>query len=195
MTMPGPPPPYGIHPVFSPPPPRRDIWSNGKLLAVVLAVLIPAIAAAIVFVPRVAHSVAQPRPRPFIGGLDDDPSVSPDLPDILQTLGVGQCVNPIKDANEAPESSVLPCSLPHQGEVFEVIPISGSAYPGEAALKGKLPQCQGRLSAYANLARVKGMRVFILVPSQARWDEGDEAVYCVVGSDTAETTGSVSRRF
>ena len=195
MTMPGPPPPYGVHPVFSPPP-RRDMWSNGKVLAVVLAVLIPAIAAAAFFVPRVADSVSQPRPRPSIGGLDDyPPPPGSGLDPMLQTLGVGQCVNPIEDANDAPGLSVLPCTLPHQGEVFEVIPISGGAYPGEAALKGKLSLCQSRLNAYANMAKVKGMGVFVLVPSQARWDEGDESVYCVVGSETAETTGSVSRRF
>jgi hypothetical protein len=195
MTSPwGPQPPYGVDPVFGPPPPRRRGMSNGALLGIVLGVLVPAIVLAIIFLPRLGSSVAGPYPYPSPDvTFGWDPTEPPALDPFLPTLSIGQCITPIEGANEHPGSGIVDCATPHQGQVFEIIPIEGTTYPGETALSGKLGQCQARLSAYANMQKVKNMQVFILTPSQARWDEGDEAVYCVVGSKTALTKGSVSK--
>src|SRR3954462_9762505 len=160
---PGSPPPYGVNPVFAPPPPRRGQWSNGKLLTVVLGILIPAVCGAFFFVPRIAHSTLSPGPRPSIGGLDDwspgePPMQEPLLPE-PETLSIGQCVTPMDGATADTDPSVVACSTPHQGEVFEIIPISGDTYPGEAALVNQVGGCQSRLSAYANMAKVTNMKV------------------------------------
>ena len=183
-----------VYPVFVPPP-QRKYMSNGTLLAIVLGVLVPAIIAVVILVPRAANSVLTADPRPSIGSIDDYPWANPDLPQILPTLSIGQCLKPIDGANEHPGSGVVPCTAPHNGEVFEIIPVAGSEYPGPAALAAKQPECIARLSAYARMDRVKTMTVYLLTPGPDRWAEGDEAVYCVVGSRTVLTTGSVSRSF
>jgi Septum formation len=183
--------PYGVDPFFAPP--RKPFWTSGKVTGLVVGVVLAVFFCGVCVV------------LPIIGVLSDrSPDTRFDPGDFVShqpleepppTLSIGQCVSMIEGATSHVSSAVVPCSEEHLGEVFEIIPISGDVYPGEDALKGKTKNCSARLSAYANMSKTKKMSVFALYPSSERWRAGDRMVYCIVGSETVSTTGSVSRSY
>src|SRR5262249_3488019 len=130
--------------------------------------------------------------RQSAGGPGDYPDYQP-LDEPPPTLGIGWCVSRIEGATSDPTAWAVPCKQHHRGEVFEIIPITGNSYPGDDSLKGTLRNCSARLEAYAKMSKVQNMTVFVEYPTRDRWETGDHMVYCIVGSQTVTTTGSVSK--
>jgi hypothetical protein len=192
---------YGQQP-YSPVPaqPRKPFWTTAKMVWTVVGLFLTivlcggAAVASLISLDSEAsrNSSLDPGSDP-----SEQPGTGPDVQPLqpeLPTLGIGQCVSKIEGVTSDPTEWVVSCQRPHLGEVFEIIPMSGSAYPGEDAMKAKRSNCGSRLSAYASLPKVEKMTVFVTYPSRERWQKGDFMVYCIVGSQTVTTTGSVSKR-
>lgn len=189
--------PYGPAQVVA----RKPFWTTAKIVSTFVALLLTAVlcgtGAVVSLLAIDANTNQEAGSDPDGDRPDADPGDGSGLQPPraeLPTLGIGLCLSRIEGATDDPTAPVVSCQRPHLGEVFEIIPMSGSAYPGDAAMQGKLGNCTSRLGAYANMSKVAKMTVFVTYPTRERWDAGDSMVYCVVGSRTVTTTGSVSKR-
>jgi hypothetical protein len=111
----------------------------------------------------------------------------------VSTLQVGQCLNQPNSTTAIEQVDVVPCEDPHDLEVFALVQLPDSAYPGDGGLSDVAqPACTERFAAYvgvepANSALATGF----LVPSQEGWDGGDREAVCLLYEPDARLTGSM----
>jgi Septum formation len=103
-------------------------------------------------------------------------------------LREGECVN-IPNGQLV---SVLPCSTPHQAEVFATFSLPASAWPGSVAVKQEASAgCGARLIGYINPQLGISLAQDYVFPTQVDWTAGTRTVICEVRAATGELTGSV----
>jgi hypothetical protein len=112
------------------------------------------------------------------------------LPRIFQ-LHTGQCLN--SSSNGISGVHVLPCSQPHNGEVFGTFQVAGHRYPGSAALRRQASDgCVSRLSGYLNpQLSASSLSESYIYPDSGAWAAGVRTVVCTVHSMAGPLTGSV----
>jgi hypothetical protein len=112
------------------------------------------------------------------------------LPRIFQ-LHTGQCLN--STSNGISGVHVLPCSQPHNGEVFGTFQVAGHRYPGSAALQRQASDgCVSRLSGYLNpQLSASSLSESYIYPDSGAWAAGVRTVVCTVHSMAGPLTGSV----
>jgi hypothetical protein len=111
-------------------------------------------------------------------------------PPAVFKLRPGDCLN--SGANGL-AFTLLPCGKPHDAEVFATFTLTGSSWPGSAAVKQDAGLgCASRLSGYLNpqLANV-GLAQEYVYPNQSAWQAGERTVVCEVSSSTGPLTGPV----
>jgi len=103
------------------------------------------------------------------------------------TLQVGDCFDDPADLDDVVfDVAALPCSEPHDNEVFSLVPIAGTfgeTYPGDAALQEySYEACIGEpFDSYVGTDYLdSSLEVFTFTPSDESWDEGDREVVCVL---------------
>ena len=112
------------------------------------------------------------------------------LPSVFR-LGVGDCVNSGPGGISSP--TVVPCSQPHDAEVYARFALAGHGWPGSAAIGTQAHQgCNARLGGYLNpqLATAVLAESYVF-PDQGAWNAGERAVICEIRSTTGKLTGSV----
>lgn len=103
-------------------------------------------------------------------------------------LQTGDCVN----TPNAQVVSVLPCSTPHQAEVFATFSLPASPWPGTAAVRTEASSgCAGRLTGYLNPQLATSLTQSYVFPDQVAWTAGTRTVICEVQATSGQLTGSV----
>lgn len=103
-------------------------------------------------------------------------------------LQTGDCVN----APNAQVVSVLPCSTPHQAEVFATFSLPASAWPGTSAVRTEASTgCASRLAGYLNPQLAVSLAQSYVFPDQVAWTAGTRTVICEVQATSGQLTGSV----
>jgi Septum formation len=103
-------------------------------------------------------------------------------------LHAGDCVN----TPSGQLVSVLPCSAPHQAEVFATFSLPASAWPGTAAVRAAASSgCSARLSGYLNPQLSVSLAQSYVVPDQVAWTGGTRTVICEVRATSGQLTESV----
>jgi hypothetical protein len=103
-------------------------------------------------------------------------------------LQTGDCVN----TPNGQVVSVLPCSTPHQAEVFATFSLPGSPWPGTAAVRTDASSgCASRLSGYLNPQLAVSLAQSYVFPDQVAWTGGTRTVICEVQASSGQLTGSV----
>jgi len=103
-------------------------------------------------------------------------------------LHAGDCVN----TPSGQLVSVLPCSAPHQAEVFATFSLPASAWPGTAAVRAAASSgCSARLSGYLNPQLSVSLAQSYVVPDQVAWTGGTRTVICEVQATSGQLTESV----
>jgi hypothetical protein len=103
-------------------------------------------------------------------------------------LHAGDCVN--TPAGQL--VSVLPCSAPHQAEVFATFSLPASAWPGTAAVRAAASSgCSARLNGYLNPQLSVSLAQSYVVPDQVAWTGGTRTVICEVQATSGQLTESV----
>ena len=88
--------------------------------------------------------------------------------------------------------SVLPCSAPHQAEVFATFALPGSKWPGTAAVGAAASSgCSDRLSGYLNPQLAISLASTYIYPDSVAWQAGTRTVVCEVRATKGQLTGSV----
>jgi len=104
------------------------------------------------------------------------------------TLHEGDCV----DSPNGKVVSVLPCSDPHEAEVFARFALAGSRWPGTAAIASEASSgCGSRLDSYLNPQLAISLSQSYVYPNQVAWTAGTRTVICEVRATSGLLTGSV----
>ena len=103
-------------------------------------------------------------------------------------LHAGDCVN----TPDGQVVSVLPCSAPHQAEVFATFSLPASAWPGTAKVRADASSgCASRLTGYLNPQLAISLSQSYVFPNQVAWTAGTRTVICEVRATSGNLTGSV----
>jgi len=103
-------------------------------------------------------------------------------------LHTGDCVN----TPNGQVVSVLPCSTPHQAEVFATFSLPASAWPGTAAVRAQASSgCASQLTGYLNPQLAISLSQSYVFPDQVAWKAGTRTVICEVQATSGQLTGSV----
>lgn len=114
----------------------------------------------------------------------------------VMTIQVGDCFDNPDVTGVVYNLDAIPCSQPHDNEVFASVPLTGLwvGYPGQSVVEGyAYDQCTSSLfddfvgTPYFDSA----LDVFILTPTEESWDQGDREVVCALYRlDFAKLTGT-----
>ncbi|MGL5857650.1 MAG: DUF4190 domain-containing protein [Angustibacter sp.] len=115
------------------------------------------------------------------------------------SLAVGDCVNGLGGTGGLGEDSEfsdlpsVPCSAPHEGEVFATFDLPSGSFPGRDSVSAVADEgCEDRLGGYAPHVRDDpDFGISTLFPSALSWIGGDREVVCLVVSSNGRTTGSL----
>jgi hypothetical protein len=124
------------------------------------------------------------------GNLTEEGSVS------SRALKLGDCLKKVPSEGVVLNVDVLPCTQPHGAEVYAVLTLSGSTYPGEAAIIKEAEEgCTAKVDVLTEDARNDdSAEIFYIYPESATaWRRGDHEVSCIVGSETKQFTGSMRK--
>ncbi|WP_144125217.1 DUF4190 domain-containing protein [Catellatospora sichuanensis] len=107
----------------------------------------------------------------------------------VYSLRIGDCLNDLNTEDEIEELPVVPCSEPHDGEVYAEFKLTETAYPGVDAIEKKAdPRCADLLKSYAPKAvDDPAVDTYYLYPTAESWARGDRAVTCIATFDPART--------
>jgi len=105
-------------------------------------------------------------------------------------LRAGDCINSSQNGLSV---TVLSCATPHEAEVFATFSLTGSAWPGSAAVQQQASAgCADRIAGYLNPQLLNaGLAEQYVFPDQKAWQAGVRMVVCEVSSSTGPLTGSV----
>ncbi|HUG31762.1 MAG TPA: septum formation family protein [Acidimicrobiia bacterium] len=119
----------------------------------------------------------------------------------VMSLQVGDCFNdPEGDDELVYDVSAVPCTEPHDNEVFAVQSVAaefpGDTFPGQDPLwEYSYEVCSGPVfDSYVGTSYLdSSLDVFSFTPTQESWDDGDRGFVCALYRvDFAKLTGTVS---
>lgn len=115
----------------------------------------------------------------------------------VMTMKVGDCFNdPDELAEVVYDVAAVPCSEPHDNEVFSVNSVGtsfGDDYPGPSALdQFSYESCVGSFPSYVGVDyAVSSLGVFAFTPTEESWSDGDREFVCALYSlDLVKLNGS-----
>jgi len=107
----------------------------------------------------------------------------PETTSVLE-LEVGTCVNDADTPLSADLASIptVPCSQPHDSELYASIALENGPYPGADRLVSQGQSfCQERFSDFVGIDFRSSMLDFhIYYPTPSSWAAGDRLIYCMV---------------
>ncbi len=87
--------------------------------------------------------------------------------------------------------TVLPCSTPHNAQVFDVLTTRDTTYPGESALlQEALHDCVAPAQSYLGKPSAT-LNLVSFVPDTRLWDLGNRKETCVLVDSTGDITGDI----
>ncbi len=106
----------------------------------------------------------------------------------VSVLRRGDCVVDADDLiGELSSVGVVPCSEPHEAQVFAIFEVSGpdgDSWPGQELLDETAQQgCTDRLDAVDPDALSEDLGLVFLAPSQISWSNDDREVICFISAE------------
>src|SRR5579859_1386754 len=111
-------------------------------------------------------------------------------PAAVFSLRAGDCINSSPNGLSV---TILSCATPHEAEVFATFSLTGSSWPGEAAVQQRASSgCTNRLAGYLNPQLLNaGLTQQYVYPNRDAWKAGVHTVVCEVSSASGPLSGSV----
>jgi len=108
-------------------------------------------------------------------------------------LRVGECINSSPNGLSV---TILSCTTPHQAEVFATFSLTGSSWPGTAAVQQQASSgCANRLAGYLNPQLLNaGLTQEYVYPNRDAWRADVRTVVCEVSAATGPLSDSVRNR-
>ncbi|MFI5506766.1 septum formation family protein [Mycobacterium sp. NPDC051804] len=97
---------------------------------------------------------------------------------------MGDCLSEIPGDTRVLTVKTIDCAEPHAGEVFAVLQMPGSDFPGQAAIDTYADKCSPELASYSPSAMTDdSVQLYVLYPTAETWEQGDRAVTCIATLD------------
>jgi hypothetical protein len=104
------------------------------------------------------------------------------------SLKTGDCFDPRGQQSY----TLVACDTPHQAEVFATFALTGTAWPGSAAVQQQASSgCANRLTGYVNPQLAITLSSAYVYPDSVAWQAGTRTVICEVRAASGQLTGSV----
>jgi Domain of unknown function (DUF4190)/Septum formation len=101
----------------------------------------------------------------------------------------GDCITDIRQGTR--EVAIVDCNELHRGEVFKVFMLPDGDYPGQAAIREYVNDCEPELATYSpSTVDDPSVSVIKRYPDEESWGLGDRSVTCIATFD-APRTGSI----
>jgi hypothetical protein len=112
------------------------------------------------------------------------------------SLGTGQCFDNPAGASQVTSVDVLPCTKPHNSQVFAEFKLHGSSdfsYPGQSTVERLATAgCNDRIGSSLDRAKLNNsIRIRMIFPVTGSWLLGHRTVVCFVVSPSSNLTSSV----
>lgn len=98
------------------------------------------------------------------------------------TLGVGDCLQSDILEGDVSDVAVVPCSDPHDAEVYALLELTGQEYPGIDAVNAAAEDfCLSEFAEFVGIRHADSeIVVYPLLPTQDSWTEqGDRDILCI----------------
>jgi Septum formation len=103
-------------------------------------------------------------------------------------LQEGDCIN----TSNGQQVMIIPCTTPHDAEVFGTFALTGAAWPGATAVEQQASSgCASRLSGYLNPELAISLAQTYVYPDKADWGAGTKTVVCEVHAASGQLSQSV----
>ncbi|HEY9412677.1 MAG TPA: septum formation family protein [Jiangellaceae bacterium] len=110
------------------------------------------------------------------------------------SVKVGDCIGAFGDGEQVSEIPVVPCTEPHDQEVYAAVQVPDAAeYPGDAAVEDQAKtDCSAEFQTFVGLAYDDSeLYVNFLTPTADSWAQGDREILCTIYEEGAQTTGTL----
>jgi hypothetical protein len=110
------------------------------------------------------------------------------------SLAVGDCFNNPTTSTGVRSVAAIPCTQPHNAQVYSKFQLSGSnfSYPGSSkTVRLAENGCNGRLSVIDKSKTTNDMTVRFLYPEEGAWIDGQRTVSCLVVDQAGNMTSSL----
>jgi hypothetical protein len=89
--------------------------------------------------------------------------------------------------------TAVSCTSPHNAQVIALLPVPGSAYPGEVAFRAQaLTGCKASVAADADRSKLTStMNLLWIFPEQQAWNDGQRTISCLVVDSSEDLTSSL----
>lgn len=137
----------------------------------------------------------------LFGGGGEEPERDPsgqvtesqDAADVF-TIKVGDCIGSFEDGSEVAELPVVPCSDPHDQEVYASFMVpEADAFPGTDAVNSQAEtDCAAEFETFVGVPyEESALYVQFLTPTEESWGQGDREILCTIYDPEGQTTGSL----
>lgn len=112
-------------------------------------------------------------------------------------IRVGDCLNTsdLDTTDEVSDVPVVPCSDPHEDEVYHAYTLEDGEYPGEEAIVADADTtCVAEFATFIGLAYEQSvLDYWPMYPTAGSWENGDREVLCVAWDPSgAKVTGTLA---
>ena len=109
-------------------------------------------------------------------------------------LRVGDCMNSADAGDEVSSMPTVPCSEPHDSEIYASTVLEEGEYPGDESISETAgTYCEAEFATFVGLSYPESeIYATWLVPSQDGWERlDDREVLCVLLDEEGDVTGSM----
>ncbi len=109
------------------------------------------------------------------------------------TLQVGDCLNDAIASETVETIPTVPCSEPHDSEIYASIIMSGDTYPGQDAVIAEADAaCLDAFEGFVGISYAESLYFYsYYFPTEGSWSNGDREILCTLYDETGQITGSL----
>lgn len=109
------------------------------------------------------------------------------------TLQVGDCLNDATAAETVETIPTVPCSQPHDSEIYASHIMSGDTYPGQDAVIDEADRvCLEAFDSFVGIAWADSIYYYsYYFPTEGSWSGGDREILCTIYDQAGQVTGSL----
>ncbi|MBP2457072.1 hypothetical protein ABID70_002598 [Clavibacter michiganensis] len=123
----------------------------------------------------------------------DDPALAPAPDDATADAHAASDTDPA-DRHPVDDVSTVPCTEPHDFEVYAAVTLTGDDFPGDDAVDARADDLCGR--AYGPFVGFDYQDSIYdyqdYQPTSGSWSTGDRTVDCIIGDPAGKTVGSLA---
>lgn len=109
------------------------------------------------------------------------------------TLQVGDCLNDATAAETVETIPTVPCTEPHDSEIYASIIMTGDTFPGtDAVIAEADTACLDAFEGFVGVSYADSLYYYsYYFPTEGSWEGGDREILCTIYDEAGQVTGSL----